>query len=128
MQRNGHDAEQLPNTLSVRFPRARGTALLDATPEVAASTGSACHEGHESASSVLLAMGLAADEALETVRLSVGTTTTPEEIARAAAALVSCLESGRRTTMSLTILDHIGNTPLVALTKHRPAACPSRCS
>jgi len=89
VKRNGHDTEQLPNTLSVRFPRVRGTALLDATPEVAASTGSACHEGHESASSVLLAMGLGAEEALETVRLSVGTVTTREEIERAGAALVN---------------------------------------
>jgi len=94
MKRNGHDSEQLPNTLSVRFPRARGTALLDATPEVAASTGSACHEGHVNPSSVLLAMGLEADEALETVRLSVGTTTTAEEIARAAAALVNAWRAG----------------------------------
>ena len=85
---NGHASEQLPNTLSIRFPRARGTAVLDAAPEVAASTGSACHEGHESASSVLLATGLDADDALGTVRLSVGTTTTAEEIERAAAALV----------------------------------------
>lgn len=86
--RNGHATEQLPNTLSVRFPRARGTALLDAAPAIAASTGSACHEGHESASSVLLATGLSADEALETVRLSVGVTTTADEVDRAATALV----------------------------------------
>ncbi|HSO39602.1 MAG TPA: cysteine desulfurase family protein [Labilithrix sp.] len=89
VKRNGHATEQLPNTLSVRFPGVRGTALLDATPEIAASTGSACHEGHESASSVLLAMGLGAEEALETVRLSVGTVTSADEIERAGAALVN---------------------------------------
>jgi cysteine desulfurase len=88
LKRNGHDTEQLPNTASVRFPRVRGTSLLEATPEIAASTGSACHEGYETASSVLLATGLSADEALETVRLSVGTTTTRDEIERAGAALV----------------------------------------
>jgi cysteine desulfurase len=88
LARNGHETEQLPNTLSVRFPRVRGTAVLDAAPEIAASTGSACHEGHESASSVLLATGLGAEEALETVRLSVGTVTTADEIERAGAALV----------------------------------------
>ncbi len=93
VRRNGHDTEQLPNTLSVRFPRVRGTAVLDAAPEIAASTGSACHEGHESASGVLLAMGLGPDEALETVRLSVGTTTTAEDIERAGAALVEAWRS-----------------------------------
>jgi cysteine desulfurase len=94
VKRNGHETEQLPSTLSVRFPRARGTAVLEATPEIAASTGSACHEGHESASSVLLAMGLEPEEALETVRLSVGITTTSDEVERAGAALVKAWRAG----------------------------------
>jgi cysteine desulfurase len=85
---NGEGAERLPNTLSLRFPNVRGSDVLAASPEVAASTGSACHAGHESASAVLLAMGLDADEALGTVRLSVGTTTTIEEIDEAAKALL----------------------------------------
>jgi cysteine desulfurase len=85
---NGDAAHRLPNTLSLRFPRARGSDVLAATPDVAASTGSACHEGHESPSAVLVAMGLPADEALRTVRLSVGTTTTPADVDRAAEALV----------------------------------------
>lgn len=97
LQRNGHETEQLPNTASVRFPRVRGTVLLEAAPEIAASTGSACHEGHETASSVLLAMGLAADAALETVRLSVGAATTTDEIDRAAAALIRAWSSLSRT-------------------------------
>jgi cysteine desulfurase len=85
---NGDGAERLPNTLSVRFPNVMGSAVLAATPELAASTGSACHAGHESASSVLLAMGLAPGEALGTVRLSVGSTTSVEEIDAAAKALL----------------------------------------
>ena len=56
---NGHPTERLPNTLSVRFPGVSGTALLAAAPSVAASTGSACHEGHESAPAVVVAMGVA---------------------------------------------------------------------
>ncbi len=86
---NGAGAERLPNTLSVRFPSARGSAVLAATPEIAASTGSACHEGHESASGVLLAMGLDEQDALATVRLSVGSTMTPADIERAGKALVA---------------------------------------
>lgn len=85
---NARTVERLPNTLSLRFPHVHGSALLAATPEIAASTGSACHEGHETPSSVLLAMGLAPEEALRTVRLSVGTTTTARDIELAAEALV----------------------------------------
>jgi cysteine desulfurase len=96
LQRNGHETEQLPNTSSVRFPRVRGTALLEAAPDIAASTGSACHEGHETASSVLLAMGLAAAAALETVRLSVGAATTSDDIDRAATALIHAWSSVSR--------------------------------
>ncbi len=85
---NGHREERLPNTLNVRFPGVSGTSLLAAAPDVAASTGSACHEGHESASAVVLAMGVSPSEALGSVRLTLGTTTTEAEIERAARALV----------------------------------------
>ena len=81
---NGHDTLRLPNTLNVRFPGARGSAVLAGASGIAASTGSACHEGGESASVVLLAMGLAADEALGSVRLSLGRATAAEDIHRAA--------------------------------------------
>jgi cysteine desulfurase len=36
-----------------------GRDLLAATPEVAASTGSACHDGRERPSATILAMGIA---------------------------------------------------------------------
>lgn len=85
---NGDPSHRLPNTASVRFPGVRGSDVLAATPEVAASTGSACHEGHETPSGVLSAMGLSAEDALRTVRLSIGATTTLEDIDAAAAALV----------------------------------------
>jgi cysteine desulfurase len=84
---NGHPTDRLPNTLSVRFPNVLGTAVLAAAPAVAASTGSACHEGLESAPGVIVAMGVPASEALGTVRLSLGRTTTAEEVEVAAGAL-----------------------------------------
>ena len=65
-----------------------GNALLAAAPEVAASTGSACHAGVSEPSAVLLAMGLPPEEALGSVRLSVGRYTTAEEVDAAAAALI----------------------------------------
>jgi cysteine desulfurase len=85
---NGHAELRLPNTLNVRFPRASGEAVLHAAPEIAASTGSACHEGHESASAVIVAMGVAPAVALGSVRLTLGRTTTEDEVLRASDALV----------------------------------------
>jgi cysteine desulfurase len=84
---NGHPTERLPNTLSVRFPGVSGTALLDAAPTIAASTGSACHDGHETAPAVVVAMGVSAVDALGTVRLSLGRSTTKDEVDAAAKAL-----------------------------------------
>ncbi|HZW88681.1 MAG TPA: cysteine desulfurase family protein [Myxococcaceae bacterium] len=85
---NGHRDLRLPNTLNVRFPRASGTALLEGTPEIAASTGSACHEGNESASAPILAMGVQPDDAVGSVRLTLGRSTSEDEIRRAAEALI----------------------------------------
>ncbi len=84
---NGHPVERLPNTLNVRFPGVSGSALLAAAPGVAASTGSACHAGEESASSVLTAMGIEPGAALGSVRLSLGRTTTREDVVAASDAL-----------------------------------------
>ena len=84
---NGHVENRLPNTLNVRFPRVSGEALLAATPEIAASTGSACHDGDESASAVLLAMGIPAKAALGSIRLTLGRATTESAVDRAASAL-----------------------------------------
>jgi cysteine desulfurase len=88
IQLNGHRTLRLPNTLNVRFPRVSGNAVLAAAPEIAASTGSACHAGHESASAVVLAMGVAPDEAIGSVRLTLGRGTTEEDVVRAAESLV----------------------------------------
>jgi len=87
MRLNGHPTERLPNTLNVRFPAVRGSAVLAAAPEVAASTGSACHQGAETASGVLLAMGLPPEEALGAVRLTLGHGTTAQDVDAAATAL-----------------------------------------
>lgn len=88
---NGHPALRLPNTLNVRFPTLSGEAILAGAAEVAASTGSACHEGHEQASAVILAMGVDPVDALGSVRLTLGRSTTREEVARAARALIEAV-------------------------------------
>ena len=87
---NGHPELRLPNTLSVRFPRVAGRAVLNAAPEIAASTGSACHEGMEDQpSDVVKAMGVPDDLARGTVRLSLGRETTDQDVDRASAALIA---------------------------------------
>ena len=85
---NGYPAERLPNTLNVRFPGASGNALLAACPGIAASTGSACHESGDSASDVILAMGIPESEAIGSVRLSLGRSNTSEQIKLAATPLI----------------------------------------
>lgn len=85
---NGHADERLPNTLNVSFPGVEGAALLASVPEIAASTGSACHSGRREVSGVLAAMNKSYEEASGAVRLSVGRGTTDEEVRRAAQHLV----------------------------------------
>lgn len=58
---NGHPERRLPNTLSVSFRGEIGGTLLARMPEVAASTGSACHAGTMHMSPVLRAMDEDAD-------------------------------------------------------------------
>jgi cysteine desulfurase len=80
----GDASARLPNTLHVRFPGLVGRALLAALPDVAASAGAACHAGEETPSGVLLAMGIAPDDALGAVRFSIGRATTSDDVDRAA--------------------------------------------
>jgi cysteine desulfurase len=87
---NGHAEQRLPNTLHVSFPGVSGRALLHAAADdVAASVGSACHSEDDAVSGVLAAMGIQAARAAGAVRLSVGRSTTEEDIDRAADALLA---------------------------------------
>lgn len=92
---HGPNDDRLPNTLNVGFPGVSGRALLASTPQIAASTGSACHEHGEAPSGVLTAMGYRRDEALGAVRLSLGRKTDAEAIHRAADALVDAYRTLR---------------------------------
>jgi len=58
---------------------------------VAASSGSACASGSLDPSHVLLAMGLGLDEALGSLRLTTGYSTTDDELSSASAILSSVL-------------------------------------
>jgi cysteine desulfurase len=86
---NGHPQRRLPNTLNLNFVGHVGAELLAKVPGVAASTGSACHEGVVKLSPVLAAMGVPPEVGRGAVRLSVGRFTTADEIDRAAELLIA---------------------------------------
>jgi cysteine desulfurase len=88
MALNGHPEYRLPNTLNARFPGVSGNRLLDECKEIAASTGSACHESGESASAVILAMGIAPESATGSVRLTLGRLSNESDTDQAADALI----------------------------------------
>src|SRR5262249_21099292 len=73
---------RLPNTLNIRIPGCAGESLLVLLDlaGVAVSLGSACAAGAAEPSHVLRAMGLGDEAARSAVRLSLGPTTTDEEI------------------------------------------------
>jgi cysteine desulfurase len=85
--------DRLPNFASCAFPDRRGEDLLLALDlaGVAASSGSACASGSLDPSHVLLAMGLSLEQALGSLRLTTGYTTTDEELARASTIIRSAL-------------------------------------
>ncbi len=86
---NGHPEKRLPNTLNISIKGVVGEELLARMPDIAASTGSACHAGSTNPSAVLLAMGLSREQALGALRLSLGRWSTKREIDEAAKLIVS---------------------------------------
>jgi cysteine desulfurase len=85
LQLNGPRDRRAPNTLNLTFPGVLGESLLIALDleGVEVSMGSACAAGAVEPSHVLLAMGRSGAEARSSLRLSLGWSTTSEEIAAA---------------------------------------------
>jgi cysteine desulfurase len=79
---NGHPAERLPGIVHLSFPGCAGDSLLmllDARG-VECSTGSACSAGVPRPSHVLIAMGADAATARSSLRLSLGHTSTGDDV------------------------------------------------
>ena len=66
-----------------------GEEILAHAPEIAASTGAACHAGRTEPSAVLLSLGIPQDQALGAIRLSLGRWTTETQVEQAARALMA---------------------------------------
>lgn len=81
---NGHPSQRLPNNVSLSFKFVGGEALLRSLDRqgIAASTGSACSGGKSHASHVLLATGVPCDASNGSLRLTLGRTTTADDIER----------------------------------------------
>jgi cysteine desulfurase NifS len=81
-RRNGAIDARLPNTSSVILDGIRGESLVLLVDRygVCFSSGSACKAGNPDPSHALLAMGLSEEDAHCTVRFSLGTSTTEEDV------------------------------------------------
>jgi cysteine desulfurase len=91
---NGHPSKRLPNTLNISFPSAQGSVLLEQLKnDIAASTGSACHEGSHTPSSVLKAMGASDADAFSALRLSLGRNNSEPQVRRAVRLIVKAYGS-----------------------------------
>jgi cysteine desulfurase len=81
---NGHPEHRLPHALNISIDGVSSDALLAELPELAASTGSACHSASPEPSPVLQAMGSQPGRARGALRLSLGRWTTVQDVDRAA--------------------------------------------
>lgn len=77
---NGSLEHRLPGTLNISFAYVEGESLLMGLKDVAVSSGSACTSASLEPSYVLRAMGLDDELAHSSLRITVGRTTTKEEL------------------------------------------------
>lgn len=99
---NGHPEKRLSNTLNLSFEGVEGESLvmnLD-LEGIAVSTGSACSEGNVEPSHVLLAMGLSKEQAVSSLRFSLGRFTEKEDIERVMDVLPRIVERIREISSS----------------------------
>ena len=92
---NGCREARLPGNLNVCFEGVDGESLLLALPDLAVSTGSACHSDKVDPSHVLQAMGISRQMALAALRFGIGRPTTEAEVDRAADRVVEAVQALR---------------------------------
>lgn len=76
------EGRQLPGSVNATFPGKSGLSILAGLDchEIAVSIGSACTADRIEPSHVLLGMGLSTEDALSTIRVSMGTTTVAADV------------------------------------------------
>ena len=96
---NGHKSNRVSNTINISFDGAEGESIvinLD-LEGIAVSTGSACSEGNVDASHVLLAMGINKEEALTSIRFSLGRFSNESEVEKLMEILPVVIDRIRKT-------------------------------
>jgi cysteine desulfurase len=86
---NGDLEYRLPGSLNLSLPGILAQALIEASPSIAISTGSACTSATVEPSYVLRALGLSDDLANASIRIGLGRFTTPAEVDFAADAIAA---------------------------------------
>lgn len=91
---NGSLKNRVPGNINIRFDGVSGSRLvtLCSMYGIYISSGSACNEGISTPSHVLKAIGLSDEEALSSVRITIGHTNTEEEIDIAANIITKLVE------------------------------------
>ena len=95
---NGDGERRLPGNLNLTFPAAAADALMQASPDLCVSTGSACSSAEVEPSYVLRALGLTDDAAARTLRIGIGRFTSAADIDAAAAMLIAAHAATTSTT------------------------------
>ena len=97
---NGLGAPRMPHTTNVSFAGVDRQAFLMAADfaGLAISTGSACASGSSDPSPVLLAMGAKEDVVGGSIRISIGATTTKDELCEALNRIRSIVEKLSKTS------------------------------
>jgi cysteine desulfurase len=95
---NGSLENRVPGNINIRFSGVSGSRLvtLCSLYGVYISAGSACNEGVSTPSHVLLAIGSTDEEALSSVRITIGHTNTEEEVDTAANIITKLVERIRK--------------------------------
>jgi cysteine desulfurase len=96
LQLNGDLEHRLPGSLNMSFPGATASALIEACPSVAMSTGSACTSASVEPSYVLRALGLSDDRANASIRLGLGRFNTAAEVDFAVDAIAGAVSRVRK--------------------------------
>lgn len=112
---NGHPQKCLPGTLNVSFEGVEGEAILLYLDleGIAVSTGSACASGSLDPSHVLLATGLAAEQAHGSIRISLGRDNTEDDVIYTAQKIKEVVERVRKmsTAYNTGSLSHNDTRP-----------------
>lgn len=93
---NSINSERIPNTINITFKNLDGSLILRKLNKIAVSRGSACSANTLKPSHVLKSMGLSEENALSSIRISLGRETTKEDIEFAAEEIAEAVNSLRK--------------------------------